>query len=44
MSGKEDVVCAKVRLKPGSEGRVRERASHINEHRTEALFTLQQKG
>ncbi len=41
---KEDVICAKVWLQPGSEARVREWASHINAHRTEALQTLQEEG
>lgn len=41
---KEDVICAKVWLQPGSEARVREWASHINTHRTEALQTLQEEG
>ncbi|MFT3757974.1 DUF6176 family protein [Thauera sp.] len=44
MSGKEDVVCAKVWLKPGSEARVREWTSYINAHRNEALQTLQEEG
>ncbi|MFZ5527767.1 MAG: DUF6176 family protein [Pseudomonadota bacterium] len=41
---REDVICAKVWLQPGSEARVREWASHINAHRTEALQTLQEEG
>lgn len=41
---KEDVICAKVWLQPGSEARVREWARHINAHRTEALQTLQEEG
>jgi hypothetical protein len=44
MSKKEDVVCAKVWLKPGSEARVREWAAYISSHRSEALQTLQEEG
>ena len=40
----EDVVCAKVWLKPGSEARVREWAQYITAHRDEALQTLQAEG
>ena len=44
MSGKEDVVCAKVWLESGSEARVREWASYVNAHRDEALLSLQEEG
>lgn len=44
MSKTEDVICAKVWLKTGGEERVREWAQYINEHRAEALLTLQDEG
>lgn len=44
MSKSEDVVCAKVWLKPGSEERVREWARYIAQHRDEALRTLHEEG
>lgn len=44
MNQPEDVVCAKVWLKAGSEERVREWARYINEHRAAALLTLQDEG
>lgn len=40
----EDVVCARVWLRPGSQARVREWARHVGEHRGEALRTLQEEG
>lgn len=44
MSIREDIVCAKVWLKAGSEARVREWANYINEHRNDALRTLHEEG
>lgn len=44
MSKNEEVVCARVWLKPGSEARVRQWANYISDHRSEALQTLQEEG
>lgn len=40
----DEVVCARVRLKPGSLPRVRAWAAHLNSHRGEALRTLDLEG
>ena len=40
----EEVVCARIQLKPGSLPQVREWAEHIRIHRDEALQTLQAEG
>jgi len=41
---KDDVVCARVRLLPGSLPRVRAWAAHLHAHRAEALRTLDDEG
>jgi choline dehydrogenase-like flavoprotein len=41
---KDDVVCARVRLQPGSVPRVRAWAAHLHAHRAEALRTLDAEG
>ena len=40
----EDVVCARIQLKPGSLPRVQEWAEHMRAHRDEALQTLAAEG
>lgn len=41
---KDDVVCARVKLKPGSLPQVRAWAAHLHAHRAEALRTLDDEG
>lgn len=41
---KDDVVCARVRLQPGSLPRVRAWAAHLHAHRADALRTLDAEG
>lgn len=43
-STEQDVICAKVWLKPDSEARVREWAEYAQAHRDEAAQTLQDEG